>query len=195
MGCLFSRSVDEEVEINLSGVANAAVMCKTGAKGKDVQVLENNGFAVSGKGIFLGSCPLDCDTGRWEITINKDALSVEVGVMRFKKGCNADLSKSLSDYQGNDIAPAWILDSKLYKEGDVVGVYWDQTDIPMVSFTVNGKLIADAAVMRIRPSTDVYAAVSVRNRGEALVSFDESGFKHPPISSKFKMIICSTSLI
>ncbi|RYY83339.1 hypothetical protein EON63_11445 [archaeon] len=55
--------------------------------------------------------------------------------------------------------------------------------------------IHSQSVNRIRPSNDLFASVSVGEGSEAVVVFDEGAFKFPPIASKFKMIICSTSLI
>eukprot|EP01031_Cornospumella_fuschlensis_P028270 gene28270-34137_t len=210
MGCLCSKSSAEEEVIELSPVTNTAVMCKAGKKGDKVQVANSpEGYVVKGEGIFIGSCPLDCDTGRWEVVVRKGSGNVCIGVMRYRKTENTksssrktenpensvDLSKTLVDYQKSDQCPSFFFDPTLINDGDVVGVFWDQTDMPMLSFTVNGKVLHSQSVNRIRPSQDLYASISVSGDAEAVVVFDEANFKFPPISSKFKMIICSTSLI
>lgn len=194
MGCLFGKPTeDEQCEVTLSNVTNAAVLCRGGAKGPAVTAVPTDkGYQVSGQGIFLGSCPLDCDIGRWEVIVDSDPGSVQIGLMRHRK--TGDLSNTLLDHKDDAASPAWCLEHAL-KVGDVVGVYWDQTDLPMVSFTVNGTLLPQAAVSRIRPANDIYPAVSVSGSGKVTVVFDEGGFAHPPLHGKFKMIICSTSLI
>ena len=90
---------------------------------------------------------------------------------------------------------SWYLKYTELKEGDVVGIYWDQTDFPMLNFSVNGKMLQNYAINRIRPSSDIYPAVSVQSGSSCAFGFDGEHFKYPPSSNKFKMIVCATSLI
>jgi len=88
------------------------------------------------------------------------------------------------------------LDKIDLKEGDVVGVYWDQTDMPMLSFALNGEKISDQySTNRIRPTQDIYPAVSVKKDSTSCVMFDGQTFAYPPSSTKFGAIICSTNII
>eukprot|EP01039_Chlorochromonas_danica_P010920 gene10920-12136_t len=211
MGCLCSKSDDDKdgrQEINLSAIGsitttNASVMCHCGQKADTIQVYHNNdnSYDISGQGILLGSCPLECDTGRWEVKIGKEPSSLQLGLLRInnnsKKGLTpTDLSThTLQDYQDHTTTPAWFLHAKDLQEGDVVGIYWDQTDFPMVRFSINGQEVSSLAIHRIRPSSEVYPAVSVIGQGRLTLTFDEASFQYPPIHKKFKMIIASTSLI
>ncbi|RYY83338.1 hypothetical protein EON63_11440 [archaeon] len=161
MGCLCSKTSEEEV-IELSPVTNTAVMCKAGKKGDKVQVTHTTeGYGVKGNGIFIGSCPLDCDTGRWEVQVVKGGGKVCVGIIRHRtekanrktdntnlestsastNPWSVDMNKTLADYAQSDTCPAFFFDPSLLNDGDVVGVYWDQTDMPMLSFSVNGKVM------------------------------------------------------
>lgn len=199
MGCCFVRQKPEDEEhLELSeGAVNDAVTCKCGPKGNSVNVVKSstaNTHHVSGNGIMIGSCPLDGDTATWEVKLLKAAADVKIGIKRFNKKKPSSLEGGLDDSADAD-SPSWCLKDVELKEGDVIGVYWDQTDLPMLSFSLNGKLLSDCSVTRVRPANDVYPAVSVRGDGACEVIFDGSLFQYPPISSKFKMIICSTSLI
>lgn len=216
MGCCLSRrsttaghgsqQSDLELRGNNRSVTNTTVCCRAGPYGEAVSVSHDtnqNVFKVSGSGTMLGSCSLDCDTARWEVVIGEKAegANVQIGVKRFNKKLDnpSKLSGSLSASIEDKESPAWCLqgmESMSLNEGDVLGVYWDQTDLPMLSFTLNGTpLPPHTAVTRVRPSTDVFAAVSVSEGASCTVVFDEASFKFPSISSKFKMIICSSSLI
>jgi hypothetical protein len=186
----------------MSTTTNSAVTCKAGPRGDQVSLsfdTEKNQYDLAGTGSVLGSCPLDCDTARWEVVIgpaaNKEvASSIQVGVKRYNKKHPSNLNGSLETTSADAESPSWLLTGAVLKEGDVVGVYWDQTDLPMLSFTLNGKSLPAASVNRIRPSGEIYPAVSLSS-GTCSMVFDDDHFRHPSIASKFKMIICSTSLI
>ena len=217
MGCCFRKGNldrDSEVECN-STTMNAAVTCKAGVHGEEVQVATLSGadgktsFAVAGNGTALGSCSLDCDVGLWEVKIGKAPEGVQVGIKRYNAKKNSPLdgilcedgsSSSSNSTGGSAESPSWCFPTaaqggKDLAEGDVVSVYWDQTDLPMLSYCVNGVPFPGASVSRIRPSLDVYPAISLRGGSSAEFIFDGECFKYPPKGSKFQMIICSTSLI
>lgn len=196
MGCCFTKPKRAE-EHELSSSTNAAVTCKSGPAGDRVSVHHNdvnNSYDVKGHGTYLGSCALDCDCARWEVVV-EDPTAVTIGVKRFNKKAPTDLSSTLDTYQDDKVSPSWIMKDIDVKGGDVVGVYWDQTDLPMLSFTLNGSIVHQASINRVRPSNDVFPAVSVTGNGKCTVIFDENHFKFPSIASKFKMIICSQSII
>ena len=193
------RAAAEDDTIELSSVTNAAVTLKSGAKGEAVVVApspDGSSYCVSGRGTVLGSCVLDCDVGMWEVRIGKGAAGVRVGVRRY----NAKRPTPLGGAMGEEGTESWAFPSfanggKDLEEGDVVSVFWDQTDLPLVSFAVNGVPYPDAAVKRIRPSSDIYPAVSVDDGSSCELVFDGAHFKHTPAGSKFKMVICATNLI
>lgn len=198
MGCCFRKPSNFD-DIEFSNTVNSAVTSKCGLTGSNLQVSfddSTNTYRIKGNGVgtVIGSCPLDCDTARWEILVVK-AKGVQIGVKRYIKKQSNDLNKNLSSTKNDSDCPSWLLENTELKDGDVVGIYWDQTDLPMLSFTVNGNEIFNASINRIRPSTDIFPAVSLENNSECTLIFDETQFKYPSKSSKFKMIICSTSII
>jgi hypothetical protein len=209
MGCCFGKaSTTREIEVRdlNKEVANEALICKLGARGEKIKVhAGESGFGVSGSGMVLGSCPLDCDTARWEVIIHKlgnsgpgETPSIQIGVQRYNpKQFKVNLNASLLDNEDSKESPAWLLKGVSVGEGDIIGVYWDQTDLPMLSFTRNGQLLGQASINRIRPSTDIYPAIALSGNGgnEVKMVFDDASFKFPPIASKFKMIICSSNII
>ena len=91
-------------------------------------------------------------------------------------------------------SPSWILQDEKLEEGDVIGVHWDQTDLPMLSFTKNGVFLDRESVNRVRPAIDIVPAVSLKD-GSCQVIFDGNSFKQTPNGSRFKMIVCATNLI
>lgn len=208
MGCCFSRKdIASHVELSKSGqdITNDTLTCKLGVRGEKIKVFAGeNGFNVVGSGMVLGSCPLDCDTARWEVVIQKlddanlsaENPTIQIGVLRFNpKQSKLNLNCSLMENENSKETPAWCLKGVSFTEGDVIGVYWDQTDLPMLSFTRNGHLLAQASINRIRPSSDIYPAISIVGDNKVAIAFDDSSFRFPPIASKFKMIICSSSII
>jgi hypothetical protein len=178
---------------------NTSVMCKSGLYGNDVHISvdsKNNFITVKGKGIALGSSTLDCDTAYWEVRVGQNPEGVKVGIKRFHIAKPADLSGNLSDPStpGND-SPAWYFQGPTLKTGDVIGVYWDQTDLPMLSFSLNGNIIPEASILRVRPAFDIVPAVSVQEESTCEMIFDGNHFLNQPKSSKFQMIISAKSLI
>ncbi len=145
----------------------------------------------------MGSCPIDCDTGYFEVKLGNKATNdtIRVGVKRYNPKKNADLSGQLD--APSELFPGFCFTSQkvTLKAGDVIGVHWDQTDLPMLSFTVNGVEIAEAAINRIRPSNEIYPAVSLSGGADCAVIFADQDFSFKPRASKFKMIVCATSLI
>mmetsp|Transcript_94245 Transcript_94245/g.184784 ORF Transcript_94245/g.184784 Transcript_94245/m.184784 type:complete len:195 (-) Transcript_94245:56-640(-) len=194
MGCCASRKDDDNIEL-LEG-ANESVCCRNGQKGPDIDAEAIPGSAsykVAGTGTMLGSCCLDCDTAMWEVKVGKNPEGLKIGVKKYQKKFPGDLSAYL-DSEHDPNSPSWFLQETELNEGDVVGVYWDQTDLPMVSFSVNGKMVS-YCVTRIRPTIDIFPAVSVQQGSTCELVFQGKDFKFPPKSSKFQMIICASNLI
>lgn len=206
MGCCFSKKdKSSNIELSTKGqdITNDALTCKLGFRGDNVKVFAGeNGFNVVGSGMVLGSCALDCDTARWEVVIQKldnfsaENPTIQIGVQRFNpKQSKLNLNCNLMENENSKDTPAWCLKGVTLTEGDVIGVYWDQTDLPMLSFTRNGHLLTQASVNRIRPSSEIYPAISITGDNKVAIAFDDSSFRFPPIANKFKMIICSSSII
>mmetsp|Transcript_3985 Transcript_3985/g.4067 ORF Transcript_3985/g.4067 Transcript_3985/m.4067 type:complete len:199 (-) Transcript_3985:76-672(-) len=181
-------------EAEMSQTANRAVMCKVGLYGPDVKVKDNpkrNSYLLEGTGIMLGSCMLDCDTAFWEVVVGKNPEGLKIGIKRF----NAKKKTPLTGELDSKAEDAWYLENFKYQEGDVIGVCWDQTDLPMVSFCHNGELVGTGAINRIRPSIDLFPAVSLANGATCEVIYNGDNFIKAPPSNKFKMIVCASSLI
>ena len=198
----FRQPLSDEDEIELSrksGLTNSAVMCKAGLHGSNITLSTdptNNFVTVTGKGIALGSATLDCDTGFWEIRIGTNPSDVCVGVKKFVAKKPANLDGYLDDTPiVDEDSPSWIFKGNEFKTGDVVGIFWDQTDLPMLSFSLNGNIIPEASILRIRPANDIVPAISLKEGSSCEMIFDGSHFIHPPKSSKFQMIISAKSLL
>jgi hypothetical protein len=154
----------------------------------------NDSFHIRGEGTVVGSCSLDCDTACWEVKLGENPENIRMGIKRMKKNADHRLNGQLDDkHEGND--DSWALEGYAAKEGDVIGVYWDQTDKPMLFFTCNGKQLDVGSVSRIRPANDVYPAFSVGRGSSCTVVFNENHFAHQPVYRRFGQIICATSLI
>lgn len=198
-----SNSKNDKKEIVLSTTMNnnvaMACMVKLGPKGSKIKYKlnsNNNTYTVEGSGTVVGSCSLDCDTGYWEIHCGKNPQGIKIGVVRFNNKKPTSLEEQM-DGKGDGVTPSWCFDDPTIqlKEGDVIGVCWDQTDLPMLSFCLNGNLLPTGAVTRIRPAVDICPAISLQEGSTCDIVFDGNYFLKPPPSSKFTMIVCATSLI
>lgn len=192
--CFKKKDEKETTDVEISSTTNSAVLCKVGLFGDQIKVKDNTArksYIVEGSGTMIGSCTLDCDTAFWEIVVGKNPEGLRIGIKRYNAKKKAPLTGAL-DTKSDD---AWYLEDIKYQEGDVIGVCWDQTDLPMVSFCHNGVLLGTGAINRIRPSIDLYPAISLQNGATCEVIFDGESFMKAPPSNKFKMIVCATSLI
>lgn len=188
------RSSDAEMSATTSPVAS--VTCKIGMKGSDVRsTLDTsaNVYSISGNGTAIGSCSLDCDTAYWEVVVGENPSDLKIGIKRYDLKRKEPLD-GIMDGKNEGDSPSWILQDQTLVDGDVIGVRWDQTDLPMLSFTKNGVLLDRESINRVRPAIDIFPAVSVQNNGSCKVLFDEKSFKHQE-GNKFKMIVCATNLI
>lgn len=196
--CCKSKNDDFESEITLGPIKNnEAVSCKDGARSGKIKFAFNNEkktYNVEGTGTAIGSCALDCDVAYFEVRIgSQNPAGTRVGLKRISKK-QTDLSGFLDAEDSDNSSQAWFFNNNNLKEGDVVGVYWDQTDLPMLSFTLNGVTCDNASIPRVRPAIDIYPAVSVKD-GNCEFIFHDEVFVHKPKSSKFRMIVCATNLI
>lgn len=197
MGCCFSNSdVIIEEDHMKNGIAN---MCRSGMKGDGVKVSTDaykNIISVHGHGTLLGSCSLECDTAYWEVTVGKNPEKVQIGVKRFiVHGEDDKVSLLLQNTLDAEEKDTFYLKGISLKEGDVVGIFWDQTDLPMLTFSVNGlRLGSEFEYNRIRPTNDIYPAVSVTSGGNCCVVFDGNHFAYPP-EKKFHAIVCAANII
>jgi hypothetical protein len=157
--CCFKGGSAPEEDVEISVVQNDLVRCRMGAcaptvKVKSVQGVQGamSAFAIEGSGTALGSCPIDCDTGYFEVKLGGAASSdnIKVGVKRYNAKKNVDLTGQLDS--PNESFPGFCFSSHktVLKAGDVIGVHWDQTDLPMLSFTVNGVEVR-SNILDIRP--------------------------------------------
>ena len=128
----------------------------------------------------------------WEVKVARGGGHFCVGVAnRVPKASLASLDKQLVEWEGR----AWAVGSVALgcKEGDVVGVLFDQSmGRPVITLLLNG-----AVVQREFPSLrgargDVYPAVSVE--GEAMLQLRFDGFAHPQ-EPKFGAIIPARDIL
>jgi len=118
----YTYDSDEEDGVETTEVVVNVNLCKAGPASDGLSVVEKDEggvYSASGKGVIIGSCALECDTAYWEVVIGAEPSSVAIGVIRFdpkKEEKPASLSKD-----------KWVLETKEpLKQGDVVGVHWDQ---------------------------------------------------------------------
>lgn len=197
-GCLKKKDAEETVEVSSNQNPVASVTCKIGLKGPSVKISldsASNIYSVSGNGTAIGSCSLDCDTAYWEVIVGPNPAGVKIGIKRHNLKKQSPLPDGPLDGQTDGEFPSWVLQDDSLQEGDVVGVHWDQTDLPMLSFTKNGVLLDRESVNRVRPAIDVVPAVSVQEGSSCQVVFDGNSFKQKANGSRFKMIVCATNLI
>jgi hypothetical protein len=184
-------------DVVLSSTTNVACMVKLGPKGTQIKSKlknETNTYSIEGHGTAVGSCSLDCDTGYWEVHVGKNPNGIKIGVVRYNSKKPTSLEEPMVG-GGEGVTPSWCLSETELKEGDVVGICWDQTDLPMLSFYINGNLNVTGSVTRIRPANEICPAVSVEEGSSCEIVFDGNHFLKPCPSSKFTMIVCATSLI
>ena len=139
----------------------------------------------------------------WEVKIVKGGAGVNIGLKKYvaKRPIPLDGKLETETNDGKGSEPCWILQRDLMgkqttlNDGDVIGIHWDQTDFPMVSFTLNGVFLPSASITRIRPAQDIFPAVSCADGSVAEVCFDGSNFAFKPIASKYTAIVCASSLI
>jgi len=208
MGCCCGKSNNSDTQIEVISTETNSLVCpKIGKHGHHIKVeydtnkkyysLQSQG----GPGIALGSCHLDCDTGYWEVKIGENVTSsssaaagILIGVKRLQDKQQA--TKLLDNCFSEEATDCWYLKDVTYKKGDVIGIFWDQTALPMLSFSLNGSLLPDdTSILRIRPANDIVPAISLQDSCSCDVIFDANTFQYPPKSSKFGQIICATSII
>mmetsp|Transcript_16923 Transcript_16923/g.25522 ORF Transcript_16923/g.25522 Transcript_16923/m.25522 type:complete len:201 (+) Transcript_16923:132-734(+) len=196
LSAVFGKGSKGETNV-LETTTNAATTCKLGLKSNNITAglnRDTNTYSLSGKGSAIGSCALDCDTAFWEVHVGKNPAGLKIGVKRFNPKKPSSLDGEL-DGSGEGDSPSWCLSGVDLKEGDVIGICWDQTDLPMLSFLVNGEMNMSSSITRIRPANDIYPAVSIDSGSTCDLVFDGNHFKKAPQNSKFTMIVCASSLI
>jgi len=76
---------------------------------------------------------------------------------------------------------------------DVLGVYVQQSDLPMVQFYCNGQEIPETAVNRFRGL--MYPCVSVMGGAIVKVTFNEESWEYPPAQKKYQAMMKAQELI
>jgi hypothetical protein len=199
-GCLKKGNSDADKDYAVETTTNpvSAVTCKIGLKGPGVTCSMDsatNIYSLSGSGMAIGSSSLDCDTAYWEVVAGANPAGLKIGIKRHNFKKKEPLGDGLLDGSKEGDCPSWILGEEPLVEGDVIGVHWDQTDLPMLSFTKNGVFLDKESVNRVRPAIDCVPAISLTNDASCQVIFDGNSFKQKANGSKFTMIMCATSLI
>lgn len=202
MGCCFSKkSATEDDKVALkANETHGNVTSKIGKHGDEIKIehiQSNNFYSIRGKGTAVGSCFLECDTAYWEVRINDNPSGICIGIKRNDKNLNGFLDTDQSGTSPS-VEESWYFkcnsESEL-KSGDVIGVHWDQTALPMLSFTLNGNDVSDRSYLRVRPANNILPAVSLKEGSSCDFIFDGNHFLQKPKASRFGAIICATSLI
>mmetsp|Transcript_13909 Transcript_13909/g.39739 ORF Transcript_13909/g.39739 Transcript_13909/m.39739 type:complete len:189 (-) Transcript_13909:106-672(-) len=145
-----------------------------GRRGGHVQILDGqDGPTISGDGTALADTVIEQDAAYWEVRVRDLGTECHMGVAYTQ-------SFQLLDCQIGDGQSSWAVGppSLELKEGDVVGVAFGQGDIPNLRFFLNGELLDDFTVTRVRG--EAHPAVSVGGGTVLDVVFEPGGFKHTP---------------
>ena len=163
MGCCCSSSEDDSLPES-EMVENTILVVKAGPRGKQVlckQLCEGQ-YELScksasgasgdkearGGGLILSACALEADIAYWEVHTSGECEGVSVGIVRFNpKAKNAaQILESVIDTTSTSPSAATTNRDKGTPEfygmsltnedsNKVIGVHWDQSDLPMLQFT------------------------------------------------------------
>lgn len=86
-----------------------------------------------------------------------------------------------------------------FENGDVIGVAVQQSDLPMVQFSLNGEPLHISAINRFQGT--IYPAISLADSTEenidieARLVVDEDDLKHTTFGNRFNPIIVARSIV
>lgn len=155
-----------------------------------------DGRTVSGKGTVLVNVPLHQDQVHWEIKLVK--LPQDASELSFRIGVSRKIKEALENKLG-EIPNTWGLKPEettlTLKEGDVIGVSYDQSSgRPMVFFSHNGEKLPTSTIKGISglvcPAVTVMEGVEL----EGCFAVEPTDFQYPPPNS-FMGIIPPRSLV
>ena len=127
---------------------------------------------VKGRGLALVDCPVEQDRAYWEWRVDQTASQ---GSM-FMFGVSNKRNQTFFTILGESTIPPEKHGTKFMasveglKEGDVVGVAVQQSDIPMIRIFVNGEE-SSASVAKFRGSC--YPAIFLRDAGVTFLSRED----------------------
>lgn len=140
---------------------------------------------ISGTGVALASTRLEQDRAYFEFKVNKTG-SFQVGVANRRVNLDGEL--------GDDSTLSWGFQSHAQiKDGDVIGVSYDQADLPCANFFHNGQLLDNERLTGMRG--ELYPAAAVRNGAKLTANFGHQFEYEPPAQFKYSGIIPASSLI
>jgi hypothetical protein len=171
---------------------------------------------VSGYGLALASVSLEQDAGYWEIHVVKvpDEIGrIYVGVSPkrdrqfFADGVksegfwtNSDEAKDSSngdDGDGGDDDPhpagTELMKRLAVTANDVIGIAMQQSDLPMLQFTLNGAPLTDGSINRFRGNP--YPAIYLPDDNSGSVRFVFRDCQHSPPNSRFVPIMEARGLV
>mmetsp|Transcript_13521 Transcript_13521/g.39350 ORF Transcript_13521/g.39350 Transcript_13521/m.39350 type:complete len:192 (-) Transcript_13521:40-615(-) len=189
MGCCFSQSASPGTSSGAEAVGLPEIGIPASAKGKDV-VVDNANLSISGSGSALASAPIEQDRAYWEVKVVDPGSQgrIRVGVSRRLK--EEDLHQEIDEASQGDKRRVWSFQQGDLKAGDVVGVTFGQSDLPNLSFLVNGEPQPAFDVKKIGGL--VYPIFSVGQGATLRVVFDPEHFEQqPPPAAKPLMVVRS----
>lgn len=164
----------------------------------------DDGLAATGSGLALIGAPIEQDAAylEWKIelqggkTQHIDSIMFGVSTKKNRK-YYAELSEN-KDSSSNE-TEEWMKVIEC-QNGDVIGVAIQQSDLPMIQFTLNGEMLYDVAINRFRGT--VFPSIFLPDNtdddvGElkATVVLEESKFEHISPAAKFGPIIVARSIV
>ena len=150
-----------------------------GAKGSRVLL---SGSTVGGSGTVRGNAPLDQDRCYWEVAVVSSigGASFSVGIARPFAGDQLSALDGQLELHGPQ---SWALrvndvtSTVIAADGDTIGVAFDQSDVAVLEFFLNGQLIPDATVRGCGIRGPIAPAVSVGPGAKLRANFTHT-FKH-----------------
>lgn len=179
----------DAVELNQMQNSHPACICDQKQKGTQVQVSR---YCVSGEGTALATVDVEQAAAFWEVEVVAQG-KFRVGLAQ-KARSKEDLKRL--DGQIGDKVRSWAIGSTSLdlKEKDVIGVYFDQRELPTLKLTLNGEWIDEQRFVK-GIKGEVRPAVSVSGGAMLTFKFDAHSFKFPPKEKQFTSIIPSRSII
>eukprot|EP00934_Nitzschia_sp_Nitz4_P006669 Nitzschia sp. Nitz4//scaffold113_size70149//38471//39205//NITZ4_005952-RA/size70149-augustus-gene-0.85-mRNA-1//1//CDS//3329533347//6659//frame0 len=183
--------------------AKAALSISPKLSSPEIQISSQK---VSGQGLALAGASIEQDMAYWEwhVSLEKNVHvdTVQFGVSGKKDRQFYENLKNVEE-PPEEGSPSQINGTQWMRaidveNGDVVGVAVQQSDLPMVQFTLNGEPLHISAINRFRgtvhPSIHIPASAQAKGFAAALV-VDESAFKHESPGGRFGHLLVARSIV
>eukprot|EP00300_Choanocystis_sp_HF-7_P025058 c2670_g1_i2.p1 GENE.c2670_g1_i2~~c2670_g1_i2.p1 ORF type:complete len:161 (-),score=39.45 c2670_g1_i2:110-592(-) len=143
-----------------------------------------NGGVVEGEGTLLVNLQLEQDAAYWEVVVVRPG-TISAGLSKHDP---SQIESTIGEGT-QSFGSTWT--AQELKEGDVIGICFQQSDFPMLSFTLNGLVDDGRSVKRFRG--DTFPAVTVKDSAQIRFEFDN--FKYQPPTSRFVAVMVAKNML